>query len=101
MATTRIYNVTKLPIASTIGMVWATYEVHRIHRGTHPYVTPRLEAAGIIAPRNADVSNAAGTEAPTNEDSAGGSSIPTFTWTSLNGLPIPTLAGPARPAGSE
>ena len=85
MSSTRIYhNVSRVPVLSTMALIAANYELYRIHTRTHPYWTPRLEAAGILAPRHdtpADAKTDAGAD-------AAGSAI---RWTNLNGVPIPTL----------
>jgi len=102
MVTTRIYHsVTKLPVASTLLLMGATYEVHRIHRGTHPRITPLLESNGIVNSRNRTAADSTGGVASATGDSAAVSNVPLITWTMLNGIPIPTLTSLVKPAGSE
>ena len=100
MSSTRIYhNVTKLPIASTACLIWATYQVHRIHRGTHPW-SSKLEAAGISSSRDITASESTSSGGMATGD-AGGVSGTSITWTNLNGVPIPTLEGLLKPFGKK
>jgi hypothetical protein len=104
MSTTRIYhNVTRLPIVSTVIMIWGTYEAHRIYKGTHPYWSPRLEAGGILGfnkERNAKSGSVGAVDTQAATSDAGGVSS-AITWTSLNGIPIPTLAAMSTPTREE
>jgi hypothetical protein len=99
MSSTRIYhNISRKPFVSTVVLFWANYELYRIHRGTHPYWSPRLEAAGLLKKRNktppaAEGGSALATTSTTAESGVSGFAI---TWTNLNGVPIPTLESLSR-----
>jgi hypothetical protein len=89
MSSTRIYhNISRIPITSTLVLILGNYELWRIHKGTHPYWSPKLEAAGytrkqqVAAPGNAAVGARV-------EPSSSGVSIQ---WMNLNGVPIPFIA---------
>jgi hypothetical protein len=103
MSSTRIYhNVSKLPIVSTTVLIFANYELWRIHKGTHPYWSPRLEAVGLVRTQQKEASGSnvgntgmAETKAvKTEADNPSGAAIQ---WTNLNGVPIPTLEAFMRP----
>lgn len=101
MSSTRVYhNVTKLPIASTMALMFGLYEAHRIHRGTHPFFSPRMENAGMPDSQNKPVTATTngGTVAVEDASAVSGASI---RWTNLNGVPIPTLEGLMSPFGKE
>jgi hypothetical protein len=105
MSTTKIYhNVTRLPLVSTAVMIWGTYEVHRVSRGTHPYWSPRLEAAGIQG-FNKDRALEAGSVRDIAAKVATGDVVDlsdaSITWTNLNGMPIPTLAALSTPSREQ
>jgi hypothetical protein len=52
MSYSKIYHsYTRLPIFSTLALLWVNYELYRVTRGTHPWLTPRLEQAGLNPPR--------------------------------------------------
>jgi hypothetical protein len=89
-------NAAKLPIASTFAMIYGSYEMHRVLTGTHPYWTPRLEAAGIESlkaqdKRLADSANNGAVAADAAAEHAQGVGAISLRWTSVNGIPIPTL----------
>ncbi|KAF2829362.1 hypothetical protein CC86DRAFT_404003 [Ophiobolus disseminans] len=101
MSSTKIYhNVTKMPIASTMCLMFGLYEAHRIHRGTHPYFSPRLEAAGVQGSRGRAASEVTTGGAVVTEDASGVGEI-SIKWTNLNGVPIPTLEGLMTPFGKQ
>jgi hypothetical protein len=97
MSSTRIYhNVSKLPIASTVVLIFGNYEIYRIHKGTHPYWSPRLEAAGILKSRQrAESTTGKGAEGVKTDGADA------LRWTNLNGVPIPTLSAFASPFGTD
>lgn len=71
------------------------YELWRIHKGTHPYWTPRLEEAGIVKQRNKLAEDGSiKQEPPAAEKPAPKAWIK---WTDLNGVPIPTLEASVQP----
>jgi hypothetical protein len=98
MSSSRIYhNISKIPITSTLVLIWGNYELWRIHKGIHPYWSPRLEAAGYTKKRQDATLEAPGNGAGGSgavgakvEASSGGVSIQ---WMNLNGVPIPFIAG--------
>lgn len=103
MSSTRIYhNFSKIPITSTIILIFWNYELYRIHQGIHPIWTPKLEAAGIVRSRGtlADRSEEPGVH---NKSGAGGNVAGegAIRWTNLNGVPIPTLGALVRPFGKD
>lgn len=104
MSSTRIYhNISKIPITSTLVLIFGNYEIYRIHKGTHPYWTPKLEAAGIVTRRNGTRANHSreldaneGSHVEGEERNQG-----PIKWTNLNGVPIPTLGSLMRPFGKD
>ncbi|KAB2111792.1 hypothetical protein AG0111_0g64 [Alternaria gaisen] len=93
MSSTRIYhNISRTPITSTILLIFANYELWRIHKGTHPYWSPKFEQAGLTAPRNEANSSTPDSGAPATRAEARrelrGVSIQ---FMNLNGVPIPFL----------
>ncbi|KAF2129609.1 hypothetical protein P153DRAFT_385817 [Dothidotthia symphoricarpi CBS 119687] len=97
MSSTKIYhNITKLPIAATLVLIFGNYELYRIHKGQHPYWTPLLEAKGFKRGRSKYDAIAASPEngAKDSKDPkvvADAPPSPFIKWTNLNGVPIPTL----------
>jgi hypothetical protein len=86
MSTTILsHHAARLPIASTLVMIYGSYEVHRIFTGTHPTWSPRLEAAGITSFKK-------GEDGAESTGETGGVSDTAIRWTNVNGIPIPTLA---------
>jgi hypothetical protein len=90
-------NAARLPVVSTFAMIYGSYEMHRITTGTHPFWTPRLEAAGIESlkihdARLADSTNNSTVAAESATEYARGVGMVSLRWTNLNGIPIPTLA---------
>ncbi|KZM25973.1 uncharacterized protein EKO05_0009187 [Ascochyta rabiei] len=82
-------------VTSLLVLGVGNYELWRIHKGIHPYWTPRLEEAGIVRQRNrlAEDGNTK-QEAATAEKPAPKAWIK---WTDLNGVPIPTLETSIQP----
>lgn len=95
MSTTILsHNAARLPIASTLVMIYGSYQVHQIYTGKHPQWSPRLEAAGITGFTNGDSESAepgSSSRVATTGDATGVSDTP-IRWTTVNGIPIPTLA---------
>jgi hypothetical protein len=92
MSSSRVYhNISKIPITSTLVLILGNYELWRIHKGTHPYWSPKLEAAGYTRKRQDTTPEAPGNGAvgARVEPSTGGVSIQ---WMNLNGVPIPFIA---------
>jgi hypothetical protein len=93
MSSTRIYhNISRIPITSTIVLIFGNYELWRIHKGTHPYWSPKFEQAGLTIPRNKTNSGtsdngATGTRVEAGRESRGVS----IQFMNLNGVPIPFL----------
>lgn len=86
MSTTIIsQHAARLPIVSTVLMIYGSYQVHRVLTGTHPTWSPRLEEAGFTSFKQAE----AGAE---SSGEAGGVGDAAIRWTNVNGVPIPTLA---------
>ncbi|CAO2654843.1 Nn.00g115760.m01.CDS01 [Neocucurbitaria sp. VM-36] len=99
MSSTRIYhNISKIPITSTLVLIFGNYELWRIHKGIHPYWTPKLEAAGIVTRRHKTLSEPSDNRAvATRVEPSGEESEAAIRWTNLNGIPIPTLEALMRP----
>ncbi|KAF1846652.1 uncharacterized protein K460DRAFT_367398 [Cucurbitaria berberidis CBS 394.84] len=101
MSSTRIYhNISKIPITSTLVLIFGNYELWRIHKGIHPYWTPKLEAAGIVTRQHKTTPEPSDSRAVADKVEAGGDAgEAAIRWTSLNGIPIllPTLEGLMRP----
>jgi hypothetical protein len=105
MSTTKVYNgVAKLPIMSTFLMFWGCIELHRVSKGTHPYWSPRLEAAGFTG-FSKDSSSEPGSvrdiAARVAKGDAVGLGDASVTFTNLNGMPIPTLAALSTPSREQ
>jgi hypothetical protein len=70
-------------------MIFLNYEAYRIHMGTHPYWSPKLEQARMIRQQNKTNSgasnNAAGARIEAGRESRGTS----IQFMNLNGVPIP------------
>lgn len=104
MSSSRMYHASKLPIVSTVLLIWGNYELYRIHKGTHPYWSPKLEAAGIVRGRNNITSGSNQTvpqDAKVDMRDASGVSATSIKWQNLNGVPIPTLEAFIRPFGKD
>jgi hypothetical protein len=101
MSSTKIYhNISRLPIVSTVVLIWGNYEIYRIHKGTHPYWSPRLEAAGIVRggeKTSLESPKQNAKDAGVEGADAGGVGGVSIRWTNLNGVPIPTLDGLIKP----
>ena len=95
MSSTRIHhNISRIPITSTLLLVFANYELWRIHKGTHPYWTPKLEEAGILRRRNKTTSNASASAVGSGAEATGESPGVSIQWMNLNGVPIPFIKSP-------
>jgi hypothetical protein len=104
MSSSRIYqNISKIPITSVLVLVLGNIELYRIHKGTHPYWTPKLEAAGIDMKRGKRTASESPDERVTqkNVEAADEASEGPIRWTNLNGVPIPTLGSLIRPFGKD
>lgn len=71
------------------------YELWRIHKGTHPYWTPRLEEAGIVKQRNKLAEDGSIKQEPPAAEKPEPKAW--IKWTDLNGVPIPTLEASVQP----
>ncbi|KAJ4322752.1 hypothetical protein N0V94_002270 [Neodidymelliopsis sp. IMI 364377] len=71
------------------------YELWRIHKGTHPYWTPRLEEAGIVKQRNKLAEDGSLKQERASEEETAPKAW--IKWTNLNGVPIPTLEASVQP----
>ena len=100
-------------VTSVLVLAVGNYELWRIHKGIHPYWTPRLEEAGIVRQRNklADhgslkpdaVAVAVAAKKPVAGAVAAETPAPKawIKWTDFNGVPIPTLETSIRPTGKD
>ncbi|OSS45075.1 hypothetical protein B5807_09417 [Epicoccum nigrum] len=102
-------------VTSVLVLAVGNYELWRIHKGIHPYWTPRLEEAGIVRQRNKlpdhgslkpdTVSVPAPVAAAAAAAAAAASEKPApkawIKWTDLNGVPIPTLETSIRPTRKD
>lgn len=71
---------------------YCNYEMYRVYRGTHPYFSPKLEAAGILPRPPAHATK------PTDKKPAVDAlDKEEMGWTRLNGVPIPSLEMLMRP----
>ncbi len=76
------------------------YELYRIHKGTHPYWSPRLEAAGILKRREKTSTESSGNGAvQTNAEAGRDGSESVIRWTNVRGVPVPTLEALMPPFG--
>jgi hypothetical protein len=82
-------------VTSVLVLAIGNYELWRIHKGIHPYWTPRLEEAGIVKQRN----KLAEDGSLKQESAAAEETAPRawIKWTNLNGVPIPTLEASVQP----
>lgn len=82
-------------VTSVLVLGIGNYELWRIHKGIHPYWSPRLEEAGIVKQRNKLAED--GNIKP--DVAAAEKSAPKawIKWTDLNGVPIPTLVASTQP----
>ncbi|KAL6710031.1 hypothetical protein ACN47E_009822 [Coniothyrium glycines] len=102
MSSTRIYqNILKKPVISTLVLIFGNYELYRIHKGTHPYWTPRLEAAGIIRPQDKEDLSQEQVVQKASGAADESTSTGTIRWLNVNGLPVPTLGSLMRPFGKD
>jgi hypothetical protein len=93
MSSSRIYhNISKIPITSTLVLIWGNYELWRIHKGIHPYWSPKLEAAGYTKKRQDATPGAPGNGAVGAKVEASSGRV-SIQWMNLNGIPIPFIAG--------
>jgi ABC-type nickel/cobalt efflux system permease component RcnA len=82
-------------VSSLLVLGIGNYELWRIHKGIHPYWTPRLEEAGLVRQRNKLAEDGSiKQEALAAEQTAPKAYIK---WTNLNGVPIPTLEASVEP----
>ena len=98
-------------VTSVLVLAVGNYELWRIHKGIHPYWTPRLEEAGIVRQRNklADhgslkpdaVAVAAKKPGAVAVDAENPTPKAWIKWTDFNGVPIPTLETSIRPTGKD
>lgn len=86
-------------VTSILVLGLGNYELWRVHKGIHPYWTPRLEEAGIVRQRNKLAEDGSlkqqvvATEKPSPKA--------WIKWTDLNGVPIPTLETGVRPTRED
>jgi uncharacterized membrane protein len=77
-------------------MIYGAIQAHQIANGTHPYWSKRLEAAGVegFKKRGNGLSTSTNSNTPASETVAEHNRGVTAAvkWTSVNGIPIPTLA---------
>jgi len=106
MSSTRIFHTyTRLPIISTLVLFYCNYEFYRVSKGTHPWISPRLEKLGIVRrdmkPADKSPNDANSTEkkpvAPTMGRGIESWDKGEVGWTNLNGIPIPSLEMLIRP----
>lgn len=94
-------------VTSVLVLAAGNYELWRIHKGIHPYWTPRLEEAGIVRQRKklADHGSlkpdAVPGPAPVAAEKPPAAPKAWITWTDLNGVPIPTIETSIRPTRKD
>jgi hypothetical protein len=94
MSSTRIFhNITRIPITSTIVLLFGNYELYRIHKGTHPYWSPILEQKGIVRRRAQTDLEASGGQGVSGMESKREERKASIQWLNLNGVPIPFITG--------
>jgi hypothetical protein len=90
---------------SVLVLVVGNYELWRIHKGIHPYWTPRLEEAGVVRQRKklADHGSVKPDAVAVPVAAAAEKPAPKawIKWTDLNGLPIPTIEASIRPTRKD
>ncbi|KAG9378126.1 hypothetical protein A1F94_011242 [Pyrenophora tritici-repentis] len=92
MSSTRIYhNISRIPITSTLVLIFGNYELWRIHKGTHPYWSPKLEEAGLVRRRNKTNSEASASTVGSGTEARSESPGVSIQWMNLNGVPIPFI----------
>ena len=93
MSSSRIYHsISKIPVIPLLVLFAGEYELWRIHKGIHPYWTPKLEEAGILKRRHKAAPETSETRAEDSKvESSGEKRQVKIKWTNLNGVPIPTL----------
>ena len=82
-------------VTSILVLGVGNYELWRIHKGIHPYWTPRLEEAGIARQRNKLAED--GSIKPDVVAAEKPAPKAWIKWTDLNGVPIPTLETSIQP----
>jgi|SRR6186713_1526864 len=104
MPPTRIYhNYTKVPIISTLALLFCNYELYRITTGTHPYIRLKINGRPINSSSETEQTQTVerksadrvGKHVAPFEDKMPVEPGPA--WTSLNGIPIPTFEMLMRP----
>ena len=92
MSSTRIFhNITRIPVTSTLVLIFGNYELYRIHKGTHPYWSPILEEKGIVRRRNqTGLETSGGQDASRIKAKPEGGNT-SIQWLNLNGVPIPFI----------
>lgn len=91
--------LSKIPITSTLVLIFGNIELYRVHKGIHPYWTPKLEATGYVPGEN-KTSSSGSTEKRVKSakvDDGDNTSETSIRWANLNGVPIPTLEALVRP----
>lgn len=86
-------------VTSILVLGFGNYELWRVHKGIHPYWTPRLEEAGIVRQRNKLAKD--GSIKPETIGGEKPARKAWIKWTDLNGVPIPTLETSIRPTGKN
>lgn len=90
MSSGRVFQKT----CAILVLIAGNYELYRIQNGTHPYWSPKLEAAkqqrrtALDSPKD---------HSKDNQAAQSESSETSLKWTNLNGVPIPTLDALMRP----
>ncbi|KAF2799010.1 hypothetical protein K505DRAFT_321449 [Melanomma pulvis-pyrius CBS 109.77] len=109
MSSTRIFHTyTKLPILSTLALLFCNYELYRITKGTHPYISAKLQIqAQGRGEEPADKRTEAAEKAPrpnagvASRDKPFGDRVGEGggdgAWLMLNGIPIPSFELLMRP----
>ncbi|KAF2655538.1 hypothetical protein K491DRAFT_421201 [Lophiostoma macrostomum CBS 122681] len=120
MSQTRIFHTyPRWHILPTISLLYSNYELYRICTGTHPFISPRLEQAGIThrslpgiselkaglrgtntkdgAGPAATVASGGGAGAGSGVGAGAGSGEEAPAWMYLNGVPIPSFEMLMRP----
>ncbi|EOA87037.1 hypothetical protein ACJQWK_08486 [Exserohilum turcicum] len=93
MSSTRIFhNISRIPVTSTLVLIYGNYELYRIHKGTHPYWSPILEEKGIVRRRTKTVSEASDGNVAQGTETRREGGKASIQWLNLNGVPIPFIA---------
>ncbi|USP75940.1 uncharacterized protein yc1106_03214 [Curvularia clavata] len=94
MSSTRIFhNISRIPVTSTLVLIFGNYELYRIHKGTHPYWSPILEEKGIVRRRKQTASETLGGQGASSTEAKREGGKTSIQWLNLNGVPIPFIAG--------